>query len=420
MTNNDLIHENAALEYLVGEIFDIISSSNILVLKCYKNLFKYFTKSIGGIMLLTIIALCIIFTVIFFSYDLTKMIRYIYTLTEKYTSFLANYSNVLKLFPPRKNIKNKSSKIEIVNYSKDINDNKINLRKKKKQNTARFQSKREKTKNLLFSLSKRKSQLMSEKEKIGVSKISANIEEGKKLKKYFKEYLETSPDEMEFDDAIKRDKRGFCRYFLDNLEQNQNLAYTFIASNRINTRMIKFILFLLNIALYFVVCGLFFSEAYISELYHINEEKENFFSFIPRTIDKVIYTTIVGVFIGYLTSFFFMEENKIKGIFKRDIDNRLIIKRSIAMLIREIKKRYVSFIIMTFIILVISLYYILCFNYVYPKTQVEWIKSSVLIIFIIQLLSLLKCLYESLFRFLSFKCESEKLFKLSKIFVSNS
>ena len=142
VTNNDLIHENAALEYLVGEIFDIISSSNILVLKCYKNLFKYFTKSIGGIMLLTIIALCIIFTVIFFSYDLTKMIRYIYTLTEKYTSFLANYSNVLKLFPPRKNIKNKSSKIEIANYSKDINDNKINLHKKKKQNTARFQSKR--------------------------------------------------------------------------------------------------------------------------------------------------------------------------------------------------------------------------------------------------------------------------------------
>ena len=115
---------------------------------------------------------------------------------------------------------------------------------------------------------------------------------------------------MEFDDAIKRDKRGFCRYFLDNLKQNQNLAYTFIASDLINTRMIKFILFLLNIALYFVVCGLFFSEAYISELYHINEKKENFFSFIPRTIDKVIYTTIVGVFISYLTSFFLLRKIK--------------------------------------------------------------------------------------------------------------
>jgi len=150
------------------------------------------------------------------------------------------------------------------------------------------------------------------------------------------------------------------------------------------------------------------------------KKKKIFFSFIPRTIDKVIYTTIVGVFISYLTSFFFIEENKVKGIFKRDKDNRIIIKRSIAMLIREIKKRYVSFIIMTFIILVISLYYILCFNYVYPKTQTEWVKSSILIIFIIQLLSLLKCLYETIFRLLSFKCESEKLFKISKIFVNNS
>ena len=261
-------------------------------------------------MLITIIALCIIFTVIFFSYDLTKMIRYIYTLTEKYTSFLANYSNIQKLFPPRKNIKNKSSRIEIVNYSKDININKNNLHKKKKQSSVRIGSKVQNTKNLLFSLSKRQSQLMSEKEKIGVSQKFTNIEEGKKIKKYFKEYLETSPDDMEFDDAIKRDKRGFCRYFLDNLKQNQNLAYTFIASDRINTRMIKFILFLLNIALYFVVCGLFFSEAYISELYHINEKKENFFSFIPRTIDKVIYTTIVGVFISYLTSFFLLRKIK--------------------------------------------------------------------------------------------------------------
>ena len=90
------------------------------------------------------------------------------------------------------------------------------------------------------------------------------------------------------------------------------------------------------------------------------------------------------------------------------------------MLIREIQKRYISFIIMTLFILVISLYYILCFNYVYPKTQIYWVKSSVLIIIIIQILSVFKCLYQAIFRFLSFKCESEKLYKFSKIFDNNS
>ena len=224
---------------------------------------------------------------------------------------------------------------------------------------------------------------------------------------------------MEYDDAIKRDKREFCEYFWDCLKEKQSLAYTFISSDCINTRTIKLILFSLNITLYFVVCGLFFSESFISELYNTDDEKETFFSFIPRNIDKVIYTTIVSIFIGYLTGFFFLDEKKLKGIFKREKENRVLLKRNIVLLINEIQKRYLSFIIMTFVILLSSLYYILCFNYVYPKTQIEWVKSTILIIIIMQLLSVLKCLFETIFRFLSFKCESEKIFKFSKIFENN-
>ena len=225
---------------------------------------------------------------------------------------------------------------------------------------------------------------------------------------------------MEYDDAIKKDKRSFCEYLSDNLKDNQNIAYTFIADDPINTRMIKFILFCLNLDLYFVVIGLFYNESYISELYHLGEEDESFFSFIPRAIDKIMYTTLVSVAIGYMTEFFFLNENKIKGIFKREKNNKVILKRSIALLIKEIQNRYISFIIMTFVVFVVSLYYILCFNYVYPKTQIEWVKSSILIIIIMQILSMLKCLYETIFRTLAFKCESEKLYKIGKIFENNS
>ena len=128
----------------------------------------------------------------------------------------------------------------------------------------------------------------------------------------------------------------------------------------------------------------------------------------------------MAVFINYLTEFFFLSENKVKGIFKREQKNKVILKKSIVLLIQEIQKRYISFIIMTQILFLFSLYYVLCFNYVYPKTQVEWIKSSILIIIIMQILSILKCLFETIFRFLSFKCESEKLYKLSKFFEKNS
>ena len=429
VTDNDLIHENAAIEYLVGEFFEIINSSNILVVKCYKYLFKYFTRSIGAIIILILFVSCLTFTGLFFTYELIRMKRYIFSLTEKYTSFLTNYSNIFKLFPPqRKNIKNKTAKIQIFKpkNDQDSKDNNINsLHNDKKHGSTRtinpisLSRQQHNSKDLMLSMKKRSSQFMPLKE---ISKVGPNeifMEEGRKIKRFFKEYLETSPDDMEFDDAIKRDKRGFCRYFLDDLEEKQSLAYTFIASDPINTRMIKLILFSLNITLDFVVIGLFYSEDYISELYQINEEDETFFSFIPRVFDKIIYTSLVSVLISYLTDFFFLNENKVKGIFKREKDNRMILKRNIALLIAEIQKRYISFIIMTLVIFIISLYYILCFNYVYPKTQIEWVKSSILIIIIMQILSVLKCLYETIFRFLSFKCESEKLYKLSKLFENN-
>ena len=239
-------------------------------------------------------------------------------------------------------------------------------------------------------------------------------EENKKIKKFVEEYFETSPDEMEYDDAIKKDHRTFCQYFTENLKEKQIIANTFIASDPIKPRGIKIILFSLNIILYFVINGLFISESYISELYYIDEEKENFFSFLPRSIERLIYTTIVSIVIGYLTGFFFLEEKKVKGILKRDMDNKTVLKEDIKNLVKSLKKRYISFIIVVFVILLISLYYLLCFNYVYPKTQIEWIKSSIAIIIIIQILSILLILLETIIRFLSFKCESEKLFKVSQ------
>ena len=75
ITNNDIIHENAALESLVGELFDIINSSNILVLKCYKNLLKYFTRSMGGMLILSLFSLSIIFSLVFCVCEIKKLRR---------------------------------------------------------------------------------------------------------------------------------------------------------------------------------------------------------------------------------------------------------------------------------------------------------------------------------------------------------
>ena len=71
---------------------------------------------------------------------------------------------------------------------------------------------------------------------------------------------------------------------------------------------------------------------------------------------------------------------------------------------------------MSFFITVFTLYYVLCFNSVYPSMKAEWIKSSIIIIIAMQIISILQILLQAFFRLISFKLKSEKLFKISLLF----
>ena len=417
ITNNNLIKENEILDSMVGEIFDLINASNILVVTCYKYIFKHFKNSIGGIMTTSIISLNLILTYIFFAKQFPKISEYISSITNRYLFYISKSIQA----PPKKVINNEKNNEPNKNKNKKSMTQINKIEFKKRKTTLILNESRDKS-NDLIKYKKRK----SKKNKTNVNKNNNDfdyyymntrdqLDEDGIIKKFVKEYLETSPDEMEYDDAIKKDKRTFCEYFGENLKENQIIPNTFIAEDPIKSRGIKLIVFNMNLVLYFVINGLFISEDYISELYYIEEEDENFFSFVPRSIERLFYATIISLLIGYLTDFFFLEENKIKGIFKRDAENKNLLMSDISNLIKTLKQRYISFIIVSFVILGICLYYILCFNYVYPKTQMEWIKSSIAIFIVIQILSILVIFLEAVLRFLSFKCESEHLFKLSKL-----
>jgi hypothetical protein len=229
---------------------------------------------------------------------------------------------------------------------------------------------------------------------------------------YIQEYLKTDLDDMDFDDALKKDKRKFFEYLNDNLKANQNIMNTFYTKEPLRPRTIKIILFILYIDLYLLVNGLFFNEEYISEIFHSKEE-ENFFTFIPRSIERIFYTTLVRGIIGYVIIFIFVEEKKIKGIFKREKESIIVLKYQILQVLKSIFTRFNYFIILSFIIVIFTLYYSLCFNYIYPHMINEWIKSSFVIIFVMQLISVVMCCLETIFRYMSFKCKSEKIYKIS-------
>lgn len=88
-------------------------------------------------------------------------------------------------------------------------------------------------------------------------------------------------------------------------------------------------------------------------------------------------------------------------------------KEKLDKIIEMTKRRWIYFIIFSFLLTLFSLYYITCFNYKYRYIWMLWIISSIVNIIFKEILNILVPLAETCIRFLSFKLNSEKLYKLS-------
>ena len=294
--------------------------------------------------------------------------RYIISLSKNYITYISTKAKKKNAVPPKRNIDNKAKSEKYSTINSETNLKKKITKPVVKNSKSKFAN------DELVIPFKVKSKISKKEEKVNIdtelnmknSDLESNLELKEFDKNFFEEYMSTSLDDLEFDDAVAKDKRKYCEHLVENLTEDQIIANTFILEEKIKPRAIKIIVFILNIILYFVVNGLFFSEEVISELYNIDQEKENFFSFIPRSIERLLYTTFVSVIIGILTSFFFVDEKKMKGIFRREKDDLDSLRKNMSNFIKDLKRRYIIFVIIVFIILIISFFYLLCFNYVYP------------------------------------------------------
>ena len=441
--NNNIFEDNLLFQSQFGELKDLISKTNIEVLKCYKDLFapKYFLSCIGGFFVLILIIIQIVMAIIFFNRSILLIRKYLFGITGRYIMYLSsnliNNSNPPKKKRKRKIALKETSRNDIIKVSKQSNNNNklitetwnkkmkyedIIINEKNGDNNNFASSKNMPSASLLSSRINLKNKQKNQKSYSNFKKDNKQLTNENNQFIFMNyathndvdinEYLCTEYDDMDYEDSIKKDKRKFCQYFKDKLKINQIILNTFLTKEPLRPITIKILLFVLDIDLYLLINAMFFNEDYISEVFH-STKKENFFTFIPRSYSRFFYTTLVGVIVNYIIDFFFIEEKKIKGIFKREKDNLFVLKYEVSKISKVIKKRYILFIILSFIITTFTLYYIFCLHSVYPHMRNEWIKSSIIIIIIMQILTVLECLLETILRFISFKCKSEKIYKLS-------
>jgi hypothetical protein len=424
--NNELIEGNALIQSALGEVTDLLSSSNLLVLKCYEDVFKkeFILKGSGGFIVLSIMIFEIIFSFVFVLYDMPIILKYLYNLTEYFMLYNTNANmknnnlimpNQKVKAPPKKKLRKKSYNANSIQnkyddgiYSKSINTYKSDSKMLKNElinqkSTAKLFKKRKNPLELsVRNDTENNAKLLKAKNNCG------NID--------MEEYLKPDLDDMEYDDAIKLDKRTFCEYFTQKLKSDQIIMDTFYNKENLQPLSIKIILLLLNIDLYFVINGFFYNEEYISELFNSDKE-ETFFSYLPRSISRFFYATMVSFVVQFIINCLFIEEKKVKRIYLREKDDPLQLRYEISLTVKGIKSRYTIFILICILLSIFSWYYISCFNNTYPGVRAEWIKSSITIIIIMQIISFLLVLLQAILRASSFHYKSEKLYK-AKQFIS--
>ena len=435
---NDLLSlgNNALVDNALGGITNLLS----MVLKCYQDILqvKYFIKNTGGYIFIAIALAEVVTTILFFAIDIIKIFQYLYGLTENFINSLMkkkNSNNKIEKYstiepmdnaPPKKidnvnfnerekmKLKAKIRRFKIISLN-DMNKNTLSTQKSERNLKKSFKS----TKTQSSARKETHTEMEFFDFDEAINDISPNIKSDNRSKNInididIEEYLKPDLDDMEYDDAIIFDKRSFCEFYWNRLKDKQ-LIISLFNYEFLRPVTMKILLLLLNIDLYFVVNGLFYNEEYISNLFHSTEE-ETFFSFLERSLERLLYATIVGAIVEGIIGFIFIEEKKVKKLFIREKENIAKLKYEIFKLIKSIKKRFFIFIILSFILIIISWYYVNCFNNVYPGVKIEWIKSSIAIVIIVQLIPVITAFLEALLRQIGLKCKSEKIFELRKYF----
>ena len=118
------------------------------------------------------------------------------------------------------------------------------------------------------------------------------------------EYLKTQYDDMDYDEAIRKDHRKFSECFTEKVKTNHLIINTFWVDEYIKPKSIKILLLILQFILYFFINGLFYDEEYIGKIYHL--DKDTFFTMAERFFDNLLYADLLELLLIILSNSFLL------------------------------------------------------------------------------------------------------------------
>ena len=222
------------------------------------------------------------------------------------------------------------------------------------------------------------------------------------------EYKDFELNSLDYQEALKHDKRNYFQYYIALLNINHLLLFSFFTKNDYNSRIIKMFLFFFFFTINLTVNALFFNDTTMHKIY-IDEGNYNFIYQIPQ----IIYSSIISIIINVLIKFLSLSQGKIVEI--KNVKEKKGLDDKYKKLISTLKIKFTIFFILTFILLIVVWFYISCFCGIYVNTQTHLFKDT-LISFVFSLIYPLAIyLLPGIFRILSLKHKKSYLYKFSKL-----
>ena len=205
--------------------------------------------------------------------------------------------------------------------------------------------------------------------------------------KYTKELMEKKDFELnslDYEEAIKLDKRNYCEYYFSLIKYNHPLIFSFGCYQDYNPKIIKIFLFFYSFILDLTINALFFNDDTMHKIYE-DKGKFNFLYQIPQ----IMYSTLISKFIdGFIRKLALSQDNIVE--LKQEKDKA---------------KLNIAFFLISFIILMFFWYYLICFCGIYVNTQMHLIKDSGFSLFTGLLIPFAMYLIPGIFRISSLRVE---------------
>ena len=236
----------------------------------------------------------------------------------------------------------------------------------------------------------------------GTSNLN-NINKGKKVVNYNDKEMNS----LDYEEALKVDKRNYWQYYFSLLRTKHILIFSFCYTKDYNAQILKIYMFFYIFTINFVMVAMFYSDETMNKIY-LDNGKYDFTYQLPKMFYTFIITSFLKTVLNHLGLY---EENII--LIKKSIKSKKEYKKKLFYL----KLKLIFFFIINYITIAAFWFYLGCFCSVYKNIQIHLLLSASSSFAISLINPFVVYLFPGFFRIRALNKKSKKpyLYKLSKL-----